>query len=111
MQGFSVSIEYRDKDMNKIGEMEYSLKDYVEKQRYDMMKILVEIEGIIYKATGGKEKEEWPSAYMDMFKDVRHHIFDVANSVSRIPSTMKYNGKYVYNMTPGEFISKSISSD
>lgn len=111
MQGFSVSIEYRDKDMNKIGEMEYSLKDYVEKQRYDMMKVLVDIEGIIYKATNGKEKEEWPKEYMDMFKDVRHRIFDIANSVSRIPSTMKYNGNYIFNIPPSQFISKSIPSE
>lgn len=109
MQGFSVSIEYRDKDMNRIGEMEYSLKDYVEKQRYDMMKVLVDIEGIIYKATENKEKEEWPDDYMNMFKSVRHRIFDIANSISRIPITMKYNGNYVIDMPPSQFVAKSIT--
>lgn len=108
MQGFSIAIEYRDKDMNKIGESEYSLKDYVEKQRYDMMKILVDIEDIIYEATDKKPKEEWPDRYAQIFKNARHRIFDVANSVCRIPETMKYNGEYIFNVPPSKFIAKTI---
>jgi hypothetical protein len=75
MSKYTVAVIYRDKNLDKIGEADYPLRDYVEKQRYGMTSMLIDIEDLIYKATGEREKDKWPEEYLEMFMKMRHKIF------------------------------------
>ena len=106
---FSVNIAYRNKAGDIISTKDFSLEEYTEMLRYDMLRILIDLETMIEKQAGTKNKDEWNPEVLKAFNLMRHEILDSANSVARIPQNLCVNGKHCSAIESSRAIAEIIN--
>ena len=85
----TVKIIHRNAQMKPIGETEYDFEDYTQMIRLDLLKIITDIEDLIYDTTDGKLKHEWPDTVMQSFNRIKHRLLDKAGEIARLPETLQ----------------------
>lgn len=83
-----VNLEYRDHDMNIVSQKECALEDYTELLKSGIVRLILDAEDLIYKATGGQGKAEWDDEVSTSFYRLRHKLLDMAGEVGRIPQNL-----------------------
>lgn len=87
---FTVTIEFRDKDLKKVGERSYTFNEYSELLKMELFRVIMDVEDMLYCKFGSKQ--EWDSDVDASFQKIRHKLLDLANSVERLPSKLRYKG-------------------
>lgn len=89
---FTVTIDYKNRDLEKIGERTYNFDQYAEMIKLELMRVIMDVEDSFYRILDSKPKEEWPKEVMSDFQKIRHKLLDQANAVERLPNTLQYKG-------------------
>lgn len=84
-----VKIVYRNEKLETVCERDYSLSEYSAVLRLDLLKIIMDVEDLLYISTGGLPKEMWPSDVLAQFNKIRHKLLDKAGEIERLPKNMK----------------------
>lgn len=56
--------------------------------RLDLLKVISDMEDLLYAATGGKRKQDWPPDLIAGFNRIKHRLLDKAGEVQRLPETL-----------------------
>lgn len=90
MDDFSVTIDYKNKNLEQISEKTYSLQEYVEMLKLEIMRVIMDVEDVFYSMYG--QKKEWSKEVTASFQKIRHKLLDNANAIERLPQKLKmYN--------------------
>lgn len=84
----TVQLEYRNKRMEIVSQKECSLGDYTELLKNGLIRFILEVEELTYKATDGKSKQEWPDDVAASFQKLRHKLLDMAGEVQRLSENL-----------------------
>lgn len=91
MTGFGelgVRVVYRDKNMEPKYSKVYSLKEYTEMLRTDLLRLITDVEDLCYSVNDNKPKEEWTDETFAGFSKIKHKLLDKAGDVGRIPDNL-----------------------
>lgn len=83
-----VKVQYQNSRGEIIKDREYSLSEYAEMLRMDLMRLISSVEDLIYMATLNQPKEDWPDNVWNGFLGVKHKLLDKANDIGRLPQTL-----------------------
>lgn len=83
-----VKVTYRNREMEQLYTKTYSLQEYTEMLRVDLMRLVTDIEDLCYTVNGGKDKEEWSDETFTAFNKIKHKLLDKAGDIGRIPENM-----------------------
>ena len=83
-----VRVVYRNKEMNPVYTKTYSLQEYTEMLRVDLLRLVTDIEDLCYVANGNKDKEEWSDETFAAFNKIKHKLLDKAGDIGRLPENM-----------------------
>ena len=83
-----VKVVYRDKDMNPTYTKIYTLSEYTEMIRADLLRLITDVENLCYAANGNKQKEDWSDDTFSGFSLIKHKLLDKAGDIGRIPENI-----------------------
>ena len=83
-----VQVVYRNKDMEPVYSKTYSLKEYTDMLRTDLLRLVTDVEDLCYAANGNKDKEEWSDATFAAFNKIKHKLLDKAGDIGRLPDNI-----------------------
>lgn len=108
-KNYTVLVEYRNRDMEKIGERRYDFQEYVDLVSLEIKRIILDVEDMLFRIEEQKQKDEWSNENMVDFMKIRHKLLDEANAVSRIPHQLQYKGKPCDAQQLNEFIAAVVN--
>ena len=91
-KNLSVHIVYRNEKLMPVSDYMYSLDEYTQMIRNDMMRMITDVEDLVYEATGGLPKEKWADETWARFAKIKHKLLDKAGEVGRLPQCIVYGG-------------------
>jgi hypothetical protein len=53
------------------------------------LKVISDVEDLVYTLTGGKQKAEWPDDAALIFNKVKHKLLDKCGEISRLPENLR----------------------
>lgn len=80
-----VNVVYRDKNLDPTYERSYFLRDYTDMIRMNLIRVISDVEDLIYMMNENKTKQEWPDNIWVKFQHIKHKILDNAGSIGRLP--------------------------
>lgn len=83
-----VRVVYRNKNMEPVYSKTYSIAEYTEMLRTDLLRLVTDIEDLCYAANKNKPKEEWSDETFSAFNKIKHKLLDKAGDIGRIPENM-----------------------
>ena len=86
MDDLKVKVVYRNKELNPTSEQVYCIQDYTDMLRLDLMRIVTDVEDLVYMANGNKNKDEWSDDTWTLFQKIRHKLLDKAGAIGRLPN-------------------------
>lgn len=110
MNDFTVKVMYRNKDAGDCREWTYDFRQYTEMMKRELMRIIMEVEDIIYHLQGSRSKDEWDSETMERFQKVRHKLLDQANAIERLPQTQHYKNTSCSSVSVSEVQARLIDA-
>lgn len=84
-QNLKVTVVYRDKNLDPTYERSYFLKDYTDMIRMNLIRVISDIEDLIYIMNDNKSKQDWSDDVWVKFQHIKHKILDNAGSIGRLP--------------------------
>ena len=87
-QNLGVKVVYRNNQMEAVYEKEYTLRDYCDMLREDLLRLITDVEDLAYRANDGKCKEEWSDSTWEIFGKIKHKILDKAGDIGRLPQNL-----------------------
>lgn len=85
---WGVKVVYRNVQMDPVYEKTYTLEEYCEMLRGDLLRLITDVEDMAYEANGGKQKEEWTDSTWEAFCKIKHKILDKAGDISRLSDNL-----------------------
>lgn len=92
MQDPKVLITYRNSNMEPVSTHLYSLSEYTDMLRNDLLKVISDVEDGFYKACGNQNRDEWPDDVWVSFLRIKHKILDKAGDIGRLPGNIVSGG-------------------
>jgi len=83
-----VTIDYRNAQREIVTTKVYSFKDYTEMLRIDLLRLISDVEDLVYLVNHNQSKEDWPDDVWNAFMGVKHKLLDKANDIGRLPDTI-----------------------
>ena len=83
-----VQVVYRNRDMEPIYSKTYSLAEYTDMLRNDLLRLVTDVEDLCYAANGNKPKDEWSDATFSAFNKIKHKLLDKAGDIGRLPQNI-----------------------
>lgn len=83
-----VKIIYRNSRMEPTNEEVYSLTEYTEMLRADLLRMITDIEDTMYAVNGNRQKSEWSDETWAAFCRIKHKLLDKAGDIGRLPQTI-----------------------
>lgn len=68
---------------------EYTLECYTSSMKYELMRIITDVEDAFYIAQDNKQKEDWDENVLKAFVRIRHKLLDEANAIERLPKDLQ----------------------
>lgn len=87
-QNLGVKIVYRNEKKEPVFEREYSLNDYCDMLREDLLRIITDVEDVLYIANDNKRKDEWSDSVWASFCKIKHKLLDKAGDIGRLPKNL-----------------------
>lgn len=84
-----VQVVYRNKDMDPVYTKTYSLKEYTDMLRADLLRLVTDVEDLCYAANGNREKTEWSDETFEGFNKIKHKLLDKAGDIARLPENIR----------------------
>lgn len=88
----NVHITHRNSKLQPVADEMFTLDEYTALVCNDILRMITDVEDIIYSATGGVQKEDWPDEVWGKFSRLKHKMLDEAGSVKRLPENLIYGG-------------------
>ena len=88
IQEIGVRVTYKDKDMKPTYTKTYSLGEYTEMLRQDLLRLITDVEQLCYIANDNKQKEDWSDETFDEFCRIKHKLLDKAGDIGRLPENI-----------------------
>lgn len=88
MDDLKVKVVYRDRNLNPTSEKTYLLHDYTDMLKMNILRIIADIEDLVYITNGNKPKDEWSDDTWTAFQRIRHKLLDKAGSIGRLPDDL-----------------------
>ena len=104
----TVKVAYRNKDTGNTDEWTYDFQQYAEMKKREIMRIIMEVEDVIYHMQGGNSKDDWDSQTMERFQRIRHKLLDQANAIERLPRNLYYKNVNCMNKSISEILASII---
>ena len=79
---------YRDKDMTPVYTKTYTLREYTDMIRVDLMRLISDVEDLCYEVNGNRAKEDWSDETYSAFSKIKHKLLDKAGDISRLPDNL-----------------------
>ena len=83
-----VTVTYRDKNLQPVYSKTYTIKEYSDMLRADLLRLVTDIEDLCYAANENKAKEEWSDETFVLFNKIKHKLLDKAGDIGRLPSNL-----------------------
>ena len=83
-----VRVVYRNERQEPMYEKTYTLKDYMEMLRTDILRQITDVEDMAYQLNGDKPKEEWSDETWSLFCRIKHKLLDKAGDIGRLPENL-----------------------
>lgn len=87
-RNLGVKVIYRNGQMEPVYEKEYTQEDYCGMLREDLLRLITDVEDLVYEVNGGKKKEDWPDPTWTAFCKIKHKIQDKAGDIGRLPENL-----------------------
>lgn len=84
----SVKVTYRNERLEPVYEKTYSLTDYTDMLRIDLLRLITDVEEMAYELNGNKPKEQWSDETWGLFCRIKHKLLDKAGDIGRLPSNL-----------------------
>ena len=88
----SVHITHRNNKLQPVADELFSLDEYSTILANDVLRMITDVEDIIYCATGGTPREDWPDEVWGKFSRLKHKMLDEAGAMKRLPENLVYGG-------------------
>lgn len=85
MDNLGVKITYRNEKLEPVYERTYTLQEYADMVRMDLLRLITDVEELVYEMNDGKPREEWSDKSMAAFCKVKHKLLDKAGDIGRLP--------------------------
>ena len=83
-----VKVAYKDASLKIISERQYSLKEYTDMLKADLLRLITDVEDLVYAVNENKPKSEWSDSSWAMFAKVKHKMLDKAGEIGRLPENI-----------------------
>lgn len=83
-----IRVTYRNKNMEPTYSKVYSINEYTDMLRADLLRLVTDVEELCYAANNNKPKEEWTDETFAGFSKIKHKLLDKAGDVGRIPENL-----------------------
>lgn len=83
-----VKVVYRNEKLDPVYEMTYSLKEYTDMLRADLLRQITDIEDMQYAVNDNKPKTEWTDDSWVNFCRIKHKLLDKAGDIGRLPENI-----------------------
>lgn len=100
-----VKVTYRNKDLNPTYSRVYSIEEYTDMLKTDLLKLITDVENLCYVANDNKPKEEWSDETFSGFCLIKHKLLDKAGDVGRIPENI------IYKESLSNFVARIIDKE
>ena len=107
---FTVLIEYKNRELERVGERSFYFSEYLDIVDLELKRILMDVEDAFYRFEGQQPKELWSKESVEEFQKIRHKILDQANAIKRLPETLRYKGVPINSESLSEFITRLIKN-
>lgn len=107
IQDIGVRVTYRNKDMQPTYTKTYSLDEYTEMLRVDLLRVVTDVETLCYIANNNLPKEEWTDETFEEFNRIKHKLLDKAGDIGRLPQNIVLRTSEPLN----EFMAKLLDGE
>lgn len=83
-----VNVTYRNARMDPVCKETYTLQEYTEMMKTDLLRLVTDVEELCYIANNNKSKEEWSDETWSMFGKIKHKLLDKAGDIGRLPQNL-----------------------
>lgn len=83
-----VQVVYRNKDLDPVYSKTYTLQEYTDMLKTDLMRLITDVENLCYAVNDNKAKEEWSEDTFQAFLKIKHKLLDKAGEIKRIPENI-----------------------
>ena len=88
IQEIGVRVTYKDKDMRPTYTKTYSLCEYTDMLRQDLLRLISDVENLCYIANENKAKADWSDQTFEEFSRIKHKLLDKAGDIGRLPENI-----------------------
>lgn len=89
MEDLRVKVVYRDKNLEPTYQRTYLLKDYTDMIRMNLLRVISDVEDLVYITRSGQSKEDWSDDVWVRYQHIRHKLLDNAGSIGRLPEDIQ----------------------
>ena len=82
---YFVHVVYKNGRQEVVQDVNYELRDYTDMLRADLLRVITNIEDLVYEANNQRPKEEWPDNVWSGFCRIKHKLLDKAGEIGRLP--------------------------
>lgn len=105
----TVNVVYKNRSLEDVSCRSYSLVDYCQEQKLNLMHIITDVENAFYAMQNNQSKDDWSPQAMELFQRIRHKLLDSANSMERLPKNLCYKGVNVNSVSFSEYLANIIN--
>ena len=105
IQEIGVKVTYKDKDLRPKYTKTYSLNEYTDMLREDLLRIVTDVENLCYATNGNLPKEDWDDDTLNEFNRIKHKLLDKAGDIGRLPSNIIFRT----SEPMGEFVARMLN--
>ena len=87
-ENIGVRVVYRGVDRKPTYTKLYTLNEYTDMLRADLLRIITDVEDLCYAANGNAPKEDWSDETFTGFNKIKHKILDKAGDIGRLPDNL-----------------------
>lgn len=82
---YSVHVVYKNGKQEVVQDVNYELRDYTDMLRADLLRVITNVEDLVYDMNNQRPKEEWPDNVWSGFCRIKHKLLDKAGEIGRLP--------------------------
>lgn len=83
-----VRVVYRNERMQPVYVKTYTLRDYTDMLRQDLLRIINDVEDMAYEMNDNADKEDWSDVSQCLFNRIKHKLLDKAGDIGRLPDNI-----------------------
>lgn len=87
-----VQVTYYNEQLEPQYRKTYQLSEYTDMLRIDLLRLITDVEDMVYALNENKPKSEWTNESWAAFCKVKHKLLDKAGDISRLPDNIVEGG-------------------